>query len=205
MSLKEAILHQVYRFWAATLRIQEAGPGKGQDPVFYVFWHAVQFPLLWRYRHRQIGVLVSRHRDGERAARLARKLGFFTARGSSTRGGVAGARALIRWAHRGHSVAVAPDGPQGPARQVKEGFDHLIRLVGHPVVPVGVAMTPHWKAGSWDRFQIPYPFARVVIYLGAPMHRCPSPRELEKHLHVCEQKARAMLNVPLQTKEGAHV
>jgi lysophospholipid acyltransferase (LPLAT)-like uncharacterized protein len=88
---------------------------------------------------------------------------------------------------------------------VKEGFDHLIRLVGHPVVPVGVAMVPHWKAGSWDRFQIPYPFARVVIYLGEPIPRVLSPRELEEHLLVCEEKARAMLTSPVQTKEGAHV
>ncbi len=205
MSLTERALQELYRLWSATLRIREEGPGRGQDPVFYVFWHAVQFPLLWQYRHRHIGVLVSRHRDGERAAQLAQRLGFFTARGSSTRGGVAGARALIRWARNGHSVAVAPDGPQGPARQVKEGFDHLIRLVGHPVVPVGVAMAPHWKAGSWDRFQIPYPFARVVIYLGEPLSHGPSPQELQHLLNMCETKARDLLNGKVQTKEGAHV
>ena len=56
--------------------------------------------------------------------------------------------------------------------------------------------------GSWDRFTLPYPFARVVVHFGEPMHvprdvepadRPALARELEARLAAAEKTAQAEL------------
>src|SRR5207249_1503746 len=71
-------------------RALEAG-----ERCIFAFWHARMLPLVYTHRRRAITVLVSRHRDGEWIARVIERLGFTTARGSSTRGGEEGVREML--------------------------------------------------------------------------------------------------------------
>jgi hypothetical protein len=137
--------------------------------VLFAFWHARLLPLVWTHRRRGIAVLVSRSRDGELITRLIERLGFETARGSSTRGGAEGAAELLEWAGRGHLLAITPDGPRGPAERVKPGLAWLAARSGLPVVPVATAARPSWRLRSWDGFRVPVPFARVCVAYGEPM------------------------------------
>lgn len=70
---------------------------------------------------------------------------------------------------RGEDIVIAPDGPRGPRRRAKEGVVQLARATGLPVVAVGLAAEPVRRLGSWDRLQLPRPFARAVVVLGAPV------------------------------------
>jgi len=143
------------------------------ERCIYALWHARLLPLVYTHRHRGVGVLISRHRDGELIARVTEALGYRTARGSSTRGAEAGVLEMLTLAAAGHSLAITPDGPRGPARRVKPGLTYLAGRTGWPVVPVAAAARPAWVFDSWDRFMVPRPWARVHVAYGEPI-RVPS-------------------------------
>lgn len=157
-----------------TLSVQEAGLHHLENlretdtPAIFVLWHGRLLPLIHAHRHRNTVVLVSQHRDGEYLARLLHHFGFETVRGSSTRGGVGGLKGLIRAAHQGRNLAITPDGPRGPDRELKLGALTLARMTGLPLVPVGVGVTRSWRARSWDGFLVPKPFSTVRVAYGAP-------------------------------------
>ncbi len=139
------------------------------DPYVVVFWHSRLLPIAFAYRGTGIATLVSRSRDGRMIAAVAERWGYRVERGSSSRGGTAGLRAVVRHLRARRRVALTPDGPRGPARVMKPGPLQAARLTGAPVVPVGVSAHPAWRARSWDRFLVPLPFARVLIRFGAPL------------------------------------
>ena len=150
-------------------------------PVIYVVWHARLLMLPYLYRDRGLRVLISLSRDGEMIARLVRRFGFVVVRGSSSRGGAEGLRALARALREGHSVIVVPDGPRGPSETVKPGVVALARLTGAPVVPMALGASSEWRLRSWDGFRVPKPFARCVVRFGDPVRvgrrADPSPRK----------------------------
>jgi len=132
-------------------------------------WHGRLLPLVYTHRGHGIVMLISRHRDGELITRVIERLGFRTARGSSTRGGEEGAREMLGHALEGRQVGVTPDGPRGPAREFKTGAVFLASRSGRPFVPVASAASHAWVFRSWDGFRVPWPFARVVVAYGDPI------------------------------------
>lgn len=139
-------------------------------------WHGTMLSPIWRHQPHDVVALVSEHRDGEYITRVLSRLGYGLARGSSTRGGVRGLRAMLRAARAGHTLAITPDGPRGPSEVMKEGAVVLASRSGLPVVPIGVGMSRAWRASSWDRFAVPRPFSRVHLAYGEPI---PVPRDLD--------------------------
>lgn len=139
------------------------------DPYVAVFWHSRLLPIAFAYRDTGIATLISRSRDGRLIAEVAERWGYRVERGSSSRGGTAGLRAVVRHLRARRRVALTPDGPRGPARVMKAGPLRAARLTGAPVVPVAVSAHPAWRADSWDRFLVPLPFARVLIRFGPPV------------------------------------
>lgn len=159
-----------------TLLIEERGSpvfrprAKPQKAVLWVLWHETILMSLWYHRFLNIRVLISESRDGERIARLAERFGYVPLRGSSSRGGARGARAILQTLRTGESCAVTPDGPRGPRRKVKKSLAWLARFSGAPVVPFGFAAKKAFRLSSWDRFLIPLPFTRAVFVYGEPLY-----------------------------------
>jgi lysophospholipid acyltransferase (LPLAT)-like uncharacterized protein len=118
-------------------------------------------------------VLASRSRDGELVARWVTRFGLRAERGSSSRGGAAGLRALAAAVRAGEDVAVVPDGPRGPSERAQAGVIVLAQLTGAPVVPCGFAARPARRLGSWDRLLVPLPFARAAAVFGKPTRVAP--------------------------------
>jgi len=137
--------------------------------VVFAFWHGRLLLPLASFRGAGTCVLVSRHADGGLIARAVSRFGFATARGSSTRGGAAGVREMLRNASSGRDLVFTPDGPRGPAGRVQPGVVFVARETGMPIVPVGLAVTRAFEFSSWDRFQVPKPFSRVAIVFRAPI------------------------------------
>jgi lysophospholipid acyltransferase (LPLAT)-like uncharacterized protein len=137
-------------------------------PVVWTHWHGHLLPLFWLHRHEQLTVLISRHRDGERLVDLARRWGYRTLRGSSTRGAVAGLLGLARTLKRGGQVAIAVDGPRGPRYVAKAGALAVARNCQAAIVAVAAAAVPAWRARSWDGFLVPAPGARIRVVYAAP-------------------------------------
>ncbi|MBN1504010.1 MAG: lysophospholipid acyltransferase family protein [Candidatus Eisenbacteria bacterium] len=170
-----------------TLRIERLGAADaGRDTGaagrrIFAFWHGELLPLAWAYRRRDICVLVSRHRDGECAARILKRLGFHTARGSTSDAGREGAFQMCASLRNGQDAAVAPDGPTGPRRRVQPGIVYMAQRTGAALVPTACEAERWLVLNTWDRFQVPLPFSRVVVASHAPIRvpRCLSASEIE--------------------------
>ena len=133
------------------------------------FWHRHLLLMRYAYRGDRMTVLISRSRDGELIGQTMRRLGVASARGSSSRGAVAGLRELLRAARSGSDLGITPDGPRGPAEKVQPGVVVVAALTGLPVVPVAIEATRARALASWDRFLVPLPGARVQIVYGRPL------------------------------------
>ena len=133
------------------------------------FWHRHLLLMPYAYQGPRISVLVSQSKDGELIARTVARLGIDSSRGSSSRGGVAGLRALLRKAEEGWDIAFTPDGPRGPASEVQPGVILAAAATGLPVVPVAIAASRAKRLNSWDRFLVPLPFSTVHFVYGEPL------------------------------------
>ena len=140
----------------------------GRQPIL-AFWHGRILPSLFYFRDRGIVVITSHNFDGEWIARIITRFGYGTARGSTSRGG---ARALVQMRRDladGKPVAFTVDGPRGPARVAQAGAAWLAGATGHPVVPFHIDADRFWTTKSWDRAQIPKPYASLRVAIGAPV------------------------------------
>lgn len=143
--------------------VRQRGGGR-----IYAFWHAQMLAFLALHRADRPAVLISTHRDGERIARAAARLGLRTIRGSTSRGGAGALRALVRALEDGWEIAVTPNGPRGPAEQFAPGVVIAAHQAGVPVVLMAAAADHAWRLASWDRFIIPRPFTRITVAYSEP-------------------------------------
>jgi lysophospholipid acyltransferase (LPLAT)-like uncharacterized protein len=125
-----------------SMRIRSVGR-EGMDaliaagkPFIIAFWHDQLFLMQYAYTGPRRAMLISRHRDGELIARTIRHFGLEAARGSSTVGGAAGLREVVRRLRGGWVVGITPDGPRGPRHEAQEGLIAAARLGRAPIVPV---------------------------------------------------------------------
>lgn len=137
--------------------------------IVFALWHGDLLPLLYQHRNEGVAVLISEHRDGELIARVAEAFGFRTVRGSTSRGASRALVGLSRELVNGHDVAITPDGPRGPARSFAPGALIAAHRAHSPVIAVGLSAKPAWRLGTWDRFVIPRPFAKVRIAYSDPV------------------------------------
>ncbi|MHB9001162.1 MAG: lysophospholipid acyltransferase family protein, partial [Thermoanaerobaculia bacterium] len=140
------------------------------------FWHCHILMMVFCRFKRPVCVMISQHRDGELIARTMEKFKVGTARGSSTRGGMAALREMIRIAGTGSSLGITPDGPRGPRCVAQIGVVTAAQMTGFPVIPVAFIAEHKRRLRSWDRFEVPRPFSRGMFVYGNPI---PVPRELD--------------------------
>lgn len=166
------------------------------EPVLYAIWHGRLLPLTYYHRHRGIAALISQSADGEYIARLVAGWGFDPIRGSTSRGGRAALREVVRRVRAGQSIAITPDGPRGPRQQVQPGVIVAAQLTGVPIIPIVAGCTRAWWPGGWDRFCIPKPFSRVMVVYGEPRR---VPREAgEGELQALRTELERDLNVMIE-------
>ncbi len=138
-------------------------------PVVFAFWHRTLLTCAHRFRNKDIAILISASFDGELIARTVEHLGFHPLRGSSSRGGAAGLRAMADAYAEGHRCAFTADGPRGPNMVAKPGPVQLAQLSGATWIGAFHAQPDkRWEMKSWDRFMIPKPFATITF--GWPAH-----------------------------------
>ena len=170
----------------------------GRRPIL-AFWHGRILTATYYFRNRRIVVMISENFDGEWIARIIRRFGYETSRGSTSRGGQRALLQLKRDMEKGLPAGFAVDGPRGPARQVQPGVVWLAKLTGNPVVPFHIEALKHWSLRSWDRTQIPKPFSKVALVVGAPIEVETNPGAV-----VLEQKRSAVEMSLLQLERRAH-
>jgi lysophospholipid acyltransferase (LPLAT)-like uncharacterized protein len=173
----------------------------GRQPIM-AFWHGRILPATYYFRRRGIVVITSENFDGEWIAGIIERFGYGTARGSTSRGGRRALLQLTRDLAAGKPAGFTVDGPRGPAEIAQPGAVWLAKATGHPVLPFHLEADRHWTLKSWDRTQIPKPYATVAISMGEPFDvpadandaGIESARQLlERRLRALEPRALRML------------
>src|SRR6267378_3853867 len=140
----------------------------GRQPIMS-FWHGRILPAAYFFRRRGIVVITSENFDGEWIAGIIERFGYGTARGSTSRGGSKALLQLVRDMEAGRPAGFTVDGPRGPARVAQPGAVWLAKATGNPVLPFHLEADHYWTMNSWDRTQIPKPFATVALAMGEPL------------------------------------
>jgi lysophospholipid acyltransferase (LPLAT)-like uncharacterized protein len=197
-----AALGATLRWRTEGLEHFEAIVRSGRQPIM-AFWHGRILPATVFFRRRGIVVITSENFDGEWIAGIIERFGYGTARGSTSRGGRKALLQLARDMAAGKPTGFTIDGPRGPARIAQAGAVWLAKTTGHPVLPFHLEANRHWTTNSWDRTQIPKPFATVALAMGEPLEvpagagddALEAARlELESRLHALETRASELVS-----------
>lgn len=152
------------------------------DGLVVAAWHStiLTLPTAWTRHMRHwpgrkapSAMLISLSADGEPVARAIERLGLQSIRGSSTykrkkkdKGGGAALAQAVRLLKTGGAVCITPDGPRGPRQRAGLGPILIAKRGKAPILPYALATSPSKRLSSWDRFQIPIPFAKGAIVFG---------------------------------------
>lgn len=138
-----------------------------------LLWHQrVHYaPACWPGYAQKMCVLVSLSKSGNLSVKTNTRFGYHIIRGSAAKksdpgkqkGGAQAFRDMLRWIRAGNAVALTPDGPRGPEREMTEGSLKLSQMSGAPVILIGQSSSRFISLKSWDRQRIPLPFARGAM------------------------------------------
>jgi lysophospholipid acyltransferase (LPLAT)-like uncharacterized protein len=172
-----ALVYSVIRTLGPTLRYEVLG-WQHAERVYtskkrcvWAFWHRVIIPIAWWARNRGIVVMNTTAFDGQWTRKVIEWLGFGTAQGSSSRGGLRGLAVMAKRLAEGLDCAFTIDGPRGPRYVAKPGPVMLARKTGCPIVVfhIGVDRGKTFEK-TWDHFLLPAPFSRAVMLVAPPIY-----------------------------------
>jgi lysophospholipid acyltransferase (LPLAT)-like uncharacterized protein len=172
-----AIVYSVIRTLGPTIRFEVLGRNvveelwAAKQPCIWAFWHRVIIPIAWYGRNLGIVIMNTTAFDGQWTRKVIEWLGFGTAQGSSSRGGLRGLNEMAKRIEQGVDCGFTIDGPRGPRYVAKVGPVLLARMTGAPIVlfHVGVERGTTFKK-TWDHFLLPSLFTRAVIIGAKPIY-----------------------------------
>jgi lysophospholipid acyltransferase (LPLAT)-like uncharacterized protein len=172
-----AAVYSLIRVLGPTLRYEVLGWQHAEHVhasgkrIIWAFWHRIIIPIVWWHRNKGVVVMNTTAFDGQWTRKVIEWLGFGTAQGSSSRGGLRGLAVMARHLEEGVDCAFTIDGPRGPRYVAKPGPVMLARKTGCPVMVfhIGVDRGKTFQR-TWDHFLLPAPFARAVILFAPPIY-----------------------------------
>lgn len=172
--LIQAAIRCVSSTWRCTFSDPHHIFDSARGPMIFCLWHnrlALSMRSWDHWRKEKIPAtglvgLISASHDGGLLAEVLRYFNVQAVRGSSSRRGAQAMLELTTRIERGYHVAITPDGPRGPGYVVQDGIIALAQLSGSPIIPASAHVHGKLTMKSWDRFQIPFPFARCEIKFG---------------------------------------
>lgn len=143
----------------------------------FCMWHDQIVLAVFSLRTWNLAGLISQHRDGGYLADSVLIAGIQPVRGSTSRGGAEAVREILD--RPDLHLAMTPDGPRGPRREMKEGIVYISSRSRRPIVPTALVCNRYWAIpGHWSDMAIPKPFSRVILIAGTPITLPPElPRE----------------------------
>lgn len=160
--------------------------------LIIAIWHESMALGAYYFRKAGFCTLTSHSFDGELATRIVEGFGHTAVRGSSSRGGSTALRGLSDTLGQGQTVGVTLDGPRGPRHQAKPGVSILSARTQAHVIPIAFGVHPGRRLNSWDRFPLPWPFARVTVLFGAAL--TPPTDDGAESVEASRQEAESALN-----------
>jgi lysophospholipid acyltransferase (LPLAT)-like uncharacterized protein len=174
VAMASAFLRALMFTWRVHTKADFKKLETGDQPVIFCVWHnrlALSMRIYNQFgrqiwRAPGMAALISASRDGAVLAEVLKKFNVEPVRGSSSRRGRQALLEATTWLERKFHVAITPDGPRGPRYRLQEGVIALAQVTGAPIVPVSTHVRGKICLKSWDRFQIPLPFADCEIRVG---------------------------------------
>ena len=171
------VVWAVIRILGPTLRFEVLGGLQDgryyqphRPPHVYAFWHRCIIAGAWYFRNRNAVLMNTTNFDGQWTRRVIERLGYDTAQGSSTRGGLRGLAVMAQRLEEGVDAAFTIDGPRGPRYVAKPGPVMLSRRTGRPIIVFHIGLERAWTLKkTWDLFQIPKPFSRAILIIAPPI------------------------------------
>src|SRR5438045_1216691 len=115
-----AAVYSVIRTLGPTLRYEVHGWQHAEKVhssgkrIIWAFWHRIILPIVWWHRNQGVVVMNTTAFDGQWTRKVIEWLGFGTAQGSSSRGGLRGLAVMAKRLEEGVDCAFTIDGPRGP-------------------------------------------------------------------------------------------
>lgn len=142
--------------------LQEAAKQK----LIIALWHdkLLLAPLVRRaLKHTPLAVVVSNSRDGKLLASFVNTFSnttpIFVA--ADVRHGAL--LQMVDAIDEGKTILITPDGPRGPRHTVKPGIFFTQEKANAQIIAMHWQASKAWKLNTWDRMQIPKPFAHIEI------------------------------------------
>ncbi len=181
--LATALLYRLIRAYSWTFRIKVENEDnwlthlKNGGTVLICIWHQQFFSAIRyfkKYQKYNPSLMISKSKDGEIIAGVAKRTGWHPVRGSSSRGGSEALHGMIDRLKTSRLSGHVVDGPRGPAGIVKTGVIRMAHTTGAMIVPFYTYADKAWYMNSWDKFMIPRPFAKVTLRFGEMIKFDPS-------------------------------
>ena len=169
------MVYSVIRTLGPTLRYEVLGWQHAErvyaanQRCIWAFWHRVIIPIAWWARNRGIVVMNTTAFDGQWTRKVIEWLGFGTAQGSSSRGGLRGLAVMAKRLAEGLDCALHDRRPARPAlrRQARSGHARSQDRLPHRRVPHRRRPRQNFRENLG-----PFPAADAV----RPHGTCSSPR-----------------------------
>lgn len=137
------------------------------DKSFFLFWHN-KLSLIPGYfkdlpnRH----ALTSSHKDGKLIANILQFFGIKIIYGSTNKNAFSAIKNIIKQINQNDiNLGLTPDGPRGPIYKINSNVSAIAKLTKAKIILVGVAVSRKKIINSWDRFQFPLPFGKIIYNL----------------------------------------
>lgn len=173
---------------------------KNKKATFVITWHGrifiapvVEQNLLKRISYKEKPcVLSSKHRDGQLASGTMKFFNFEEIFGSTINqkklyqaeesGAVKSIRIIMKKIKIGATIHLAPDGPRGPLRKINSKINSIAEKSSTPIFPVLISYSFKKQLSSWDEFQIPLPFGKILVEFLPPVYPNGDSEKFDKFL-----------------------
>lgn len=165
---------------AEVLRPAPDGAGlRTGRPFLVVVWHGRGLLPIFFFQGYPLVIYSSQQREGVppvlsryiRRLTLAslRHLGYQVLDASTFSSESRGVIRFLQYLEHGRGGLIAADGPSGPMFHAKPGAAYVAKKTGVALLPVAAAIRHPIALDSWDQFEIPRPFTKAVLAIGAAL------------------------------------
>jgi len=223
--LATTLIVEAFLFFECTLDVRIYGlenlrevKRAGRNPLL-VIWHGQGMLPMAAFRSEQLCLYASHARDPNYkkylqvirwwTLRFIERMGYRVLDASQFKSESRGVIQFVDILRSGTGSVIAADGPQGPIYHAKPGPTFLAKKADVVLVPLGVVISGGFEMDQWDRFEIPWPFARGVIVIGEPIVVSAKARDaeleaarlhLETRMNALTEEARARIGFPISVR-----
>ncbi|MCB8966253.1 MAG: hypothetical protein H6660_05100 [Ardenticatenaceae bacterium] len=146
-------------------------------PLILSAWHGMTMMLVGlladQFDTSKIVLLMPDDWRGESLKVFAKKMGArpfpMNLEATATMATARRLTELVREVKAGNHCYITPDGPDGPAYNIKPGVAFIAQKANGLILPLGAYARHGYRLNRWDRYVLPFPFSRVSIQAGAPL------------------------------------